>query len=172
MGKKIFVAHTSDLFAQEVPEDIIKWVLERCNMYPRNEYVIQTKNPARMLEYLYMMPKENFELGTTIESDDEELLATYSKAPAPVERLISMAFLKSKGYNTFITIEPIMKMKSASEFARMLVNAKPNFINIGADSKKSKLPEPSKEEIEKLIDVLGSDGVEIKIKTNLARLKK
>jgi DNA repair photolyase len=171
VGKKIFVAHTSDLFAKEVPDDIIHWVLDRCNMYPHNEYVIQTKNPARMLEFLYKMPKENFELGTTVETDDVVLLQTNSKAPEPVERVISMGFLKSNGYTTFITIEPIMKMIDPKKFGELLVRAKPDFINIGADSKKSKLPEPTWDEIEELKGVINNAGIEIKIKTNLDRLK-
>jgi DNA repair photolyase len=170
MGKKIFVAHTSDLFAKEVPDSLINWVLERCNMYPHNEYVIQTKNPARMLEFLYNMPKENFELGTTIETDDDVLLANHSKAPVPLERMISMAFLKSKGYTTFITVEPIMKM-DPQHFGELLVRARPDFINIGADSKKSKLPEPTWQEIEELKSYISDAGIEIKIKTNLDRLK-
>jgi hypothetical protein len=117
------------------------------------------------------MPKENFELGTTVETDDVNLLQKNSKAPEPIERIISIAFLKSKGYTTFITIEPIMKMVDPHHFGGLLANAHPDFINIGADSKKSKLPEPTWDEIEELKGVINNAGIEIKIKTNLDRLK-
>jgi DNA repair photolyase len=170
MGKKIFVAHTSDLFAKEVPDELIIKILNICKKYSKNEYVIQTKNPQRMLQYLYLLPKDNYELGTTIETDDAVLLETLSKAPTPVERLISMAFLKSKGYTTFITIEPIMKM-NPKRLGELLIRARPDFINIGADSKKSNLPEPTWQEVEELKSYIANEGIEIKIKSNLNRLR-
>jgi DNA repair photolyase len=165
--KKIFVAHTGDLFADRVPHEVIQRVLAQCNSYPFNNYVFQSKNPGRMVEYMSYYPRF-VELGTTIESDDDELVAKYSKAPAPSRRLDYIADLRKSGFDTFITVEPVLKF--SNDFARKIAEANPSFVNIGADSKKSDLVEPSKEEMEAFINELKEKGVHIRLKTNLERI--
>jgi len=169
IDKKIFVAHTADLFAAEVPDEVINKILDICNKHYHNHYVLQTKNPARYLQFLDKIPKENFELGTTVETDDATLLHEHSKAPAPAERLSVMRDIKAKGYKTFVTIEPIMKM-SPGELADMLADADPDFVNIGADSKKASLPEPTWDEVQTLILNVRKFNIEIRVKDNLERL--
>jgi DNA repair photolyase len=170
-GKKIFVAHTGDLFADDVPDEIINEILDLCNKYPENEYVLQTKNPYRYIEFLDKISPKNFELGTTVETDDVSLLEKHSKAPTPLSRVINMAHLKDAGYKTFITVEPVMKMIKPDKFGEMLIYASPDFINIGADSKKISLPEPTWSEIQFLIKKITDAKIEIRLKTNLERLK-
>jgi hypothetical protein len=86
--------------------------------------------------------------------------------PAPEDRTVAMPTL---GVKTFLTIEPILDF-CLDEFAAMIINASPDFVNIGADSKGHKLPEPSAYEIERLIQHLRSELIEVRIKPNLKRL--
>jgi hypothetical protein len=53
-----------------------------------------------------------------------------------------------------------------------LMEIKPEFVNIGADSKGHNLPEPSADKIMALIDVLNAVGINIREKHNLERLLK
>ena len=49
-GNFIFVGSSIDMFAQDIPDSWIKTVLDYCDEY--NRYLFQSKNPARILEYL------------------------------------------------------------------------------------------------------------------------
>jgi hypothetical protein len=51
-----------------------------------------------------------------------------------------------------------------------MIDLKPSFVNIGADSKHCGLPEPSPEKIRALITALQKAKVPIKKKINLKRL--
>jgi hypothetical protein len=53
-----------------------------------------------------------------------------------------------------------------------IIKIKPEFVNIGADSKHSKLAEPSWAEVQALIQALKDNGIEVREKSNLERLKK
>ena len=69
-----------------------------------------------------------------------------------------------------VTIEPIMDF-DLEVFYDWIRDARPAWVNIGADSKGHKLPEPSKEKIEALITEL-KKFTEVRIKPNLSRLIK
>jgi len=67
-----------------------------------------------------------------------------------------------------ITIEPIMDF-DVFEFVEMIAHSHAKKINIGADSKNHKLPEPTKDNVKTLIYEL-KKFTEITKKDNLARL--
>lgn len=162
-GNMIFVGNTNDMFAEQVSADWIIKTIEHCRKFD-NTYVFQTKNVFRF--NLASPYPEKYIIGTTIETNRADLLATISKAPSPFERAEWIA----DGDDTrFITIEPIMDF-DLIPFAEMIIRAKPSFVNIGADSKGHNLPEPSKEKVLALIYKLTEAGIEIRKKTNLKRL--
>jgi hypothetical protein len=71
-------------------------------------------------------------------------------------------------YKLFVTIEPIMAF-DLKEMMDGLAAVHPDFINIGADSKKCNLPEPSKQDVHNLIKAIQDAGLNIRIKNNLGR---
>lgn len=162
----IFVGSSCDMFAKEVPEEWILKVLEHCSKFD-NKYLFQSKNPYRFIELCGYLP-EKIVLGTTIESDIIHLCM--GNTPSPFERALMMRCLKEKGYETMITIEPILRFNHDT-FVKQIKMANPSWINIGADSKNHNLPEPSKEKVLLLIENL-SKITEIKKKSNLERLLK
>ena len=162
-GNTIFVGHMCDMFATNVEKTVIDSILKHCNNFT-NTYVFQTKNPKRFLDFEF---PTNSILGTTIETNRDDLVATFSKAPAPSER----GKYIGKLYNhveTFVTIEPILDF-DVDEFIQLMLIANPTFINIGADSKRHGLPEPSGEKIISFINSI-SPYIEIREKVNLTRL--
>ena len=159
-GDFIFVGSSNDLFAENVPTEWIEKTLEHCNKFD-NKYFLQTKNPARM--GCFELP-ENYVVCTTIETNRiyPEIMGN---APEPIDRGLFMGLLSNDKY---LTIEPIMDF-DLDKFVRIIKTANPKQVNIGADSGRNNLPEPSKEKILQLISELRKFTV-IHNKKNIKRL--
>lgn len=169
----IFIDHMNDLFADDVEPHIIQKVLRHCAQYLDNTYVFQTKNPARYQEFINELQvldrwSAGVMLGATIETN--RCVDGISKAPHPMQRLISLVNLcRSTRFQPFITVEPVLDM-DADVFADWLIMARPQFVNIGADSKDCNLPEPDAAKLHRLIERLQLAHIEIREKRNLKRL--
>lgn len=165
-GKVIFLEHCSDLFAEDVPALWVEQVLCHARMYPANSYVLQTKNPARVLEHLKSLPPL-VTVGTTLESDLWHAGAM-GNASHPQCRLLGLRALGKVGVMTFVTVEPVMRF--STRFARRIDHAQPLWVNVGADSKKCRLLEPTRSELEALVLALKRRGLNVRPKENLRRL--
>ena len=162
-GKVIFVCSMTDLFAKEIPSEAIYNVLQACCKVP-NQYLFQTKNPARFYDFMGQYPMRVI-LGTTIETNRE---CTYqSKAPPIKDRFEAMKTLPAI---KMVSIEPIMDF-DLEMFVRMLRQIQPSYVSVGADSKNNGLKEPSKSKIVRLLASLRS-FTEVRKKSNLSRLTK
>jgi DNA repair photolyase len=166
-GKIIFIEHMNDLFAWAVPKDVVSKILAHACQYPDNDYVFQTKNPIRAHGFTGFPPK--MMMGTTIETNRSDSLRAISGAPHPWDRACGITWFSGERRETFITIEPIMDF-DLGVMADWIIRARPSFVNIGADSKRCNLPEPSAEKVRGLIAAIAEAGIEIKKKHNLGRL--
>ena len=164
-GKTIFMENCNDAFSDKVPIEWIVRIINHANMFPKNSYVWQTKNPAKYMELGTDRFHENSLFGTTIETNRE--LSFISKAPPMISRISAMERINRK---TFLTIEPICDF-DLSIMIDWIESVNPSFINIGADSKNHGLPEPSWDKVQLLINGIKELGIEIKEKHNLERLK-
>lgn len=170
----IFVAAQNDLFAQEVPKEIIHSILDYCQKFP-NKYLFQTKNPVRLLDFKYDLKLLDFLVCTTIETNRiyPEIM---NGCPNPRERAHWMNEVCHEFYfgfpneKSFVTIEPIMDF-DLEEMALVIEDCLPAQVNIGADTGNNNLPEPSADKILKLISKLEKFTV-VKQKSNLKRLLK
>ncbi len=165
-GKTIFVENCNDIGAIQVPFRYQERIFNHCCEYPENTYVFQSKNPRVFLAHFGSLPPKSL-IGTTIETNRETNLG---KAPYRSYRFNTITRAKAVGAKTFITIEPIMDF-DVKEFAREIIKAKPDFVNIGADSKSHGLPEPSMEKVLELVKRLTDAGIEVREKRNLDRLR-
>ena len=169
----IFVCAQNDI--APAPIKTIKQIFNACCNYHHNTYLIQTKDPYKLFKKVIEndigLP-DNVIIATTIETDDNELLKKYSYAPNIQERILGMHAWKQEFsfIKTMITIEPILKIKDMQMFLSMIVSTQPMQINIGADSKKHNLIEPSKEQIKELIEELKRYNIKLEYKENLKRL--
>jgi hypothetical protein len=162
-GNIVFIGSSCDMWADAIPVKWIEKTLEHCRKYPANKYIFQSKNPYRFLEFQGDFP-ECCALGTTIETD---LATGVSCAPTTPTRSAGM-FL-SPAEERFVTIEPIMDFCLA-DMLWFIETARPNYVNIGADSGKNNLPEPPREKVLELIAELEALGIEVRQKPNLARI--
>lgn len=167
MGKNkfIFVGSSCDPFANDVNSDWIKQILSHCNQYPLNKYLFQSKNPERFQEFIGLYPP-NTTLGTTIETNRHYPLML-ADAPPMNNRIVGMKAI-SNIFDTMVTIEPIMDFDTP-ELINIIKAINPQWVNIGADSKGHKLPEPNAEKIKDLLWNL-HDVTDVKIKPNLTRI--
>jgi DNA repair photolyase len=164
--KAIFIEHCNDLFASDIPDNFIDKIIKHTTHYPKNFYVFQTKNPIRYKDFLDKFPPKCI-VGCTIETNRD--MNKISKAPNPFNRYLEMKELSGK-IQTFITCEPILDF-DIEVLANWIVNIKPVFVNIGADSKNHNLEEPSIEKVMELGKMISDAGIEVKEKRNLDRLR-
>lgn len=163
-GKTIFIEHCNDLFAETVPTDFIIEIFKHCAQFPENTYVFQSKNPSRFFFLADGWPPQRI-FGTTIESN--RWYPYISQAPPPEERMKAMEKVMER---KFLTIEPVLDF-DVEIMADWINRIKPEFLNLGADSKGHNLPEPSVEKIMALVAELEKYGIELREKHNLQRLK-
>lgn len=160
----IFVGSSCDMWANDVPASWVLVTLSHCRNYD-NTYLFQSKNPQRMESFRNPVPAFSV-LGTTIETNRS--YPQMGLSPRPRQRAETIGRLAAH-FKTMATIEPIMDF-SVKHLSELICMCRPEWVNIGADSKGHGLPEPSGDKIRKLIDSLRSNGIEVKIKSNLKRL--
>jgi protein gp37 len=164
-GNTIFVEHMNDIMAYGVPDDYIAQIIAHCKSYPGNTYVFQSKNPGR---FQYFAWPVNSIFGTTIETNRADVDCEISIAPPVYERVAAMKHLP---FRKFVTLEPILDF-DVDILADWMKRINPEFVNIGADSKRGNLQEPTIEKIMELVAKLKEFGIEVKEKHNLERLKR
>lgn len=163
-GNFIFVGSGTDMWAEEVPESWIDAVFDHMNRF-ENTYLLQSKNPGRFLAYESLRTDltKSCIWGTTIETNRK--YPQMGKAPSVLNRVYAMTGITGR---KMVTIEPIMDF-DVYGLVHLLEFVHPEWVNIGADSKRSGLPEPSREKTLELIAALG-EFTAVKIKDNLKRI--
>ena len=163
----IFVGSSCDMFNEKIDGDWIQKTLDHCCLF-ENSYLFQTKNPERFLEHPFHPGKSV--MCTTLESN-RYIPNIMMYAPKPEYRMLGiMKVIEYFNLDIYITIEPIMDF-DVDEFLNMVKLCDPIQVNIGADSGRHNLPEPSKEKLLKLIEGLQEFTI-IHRKSNLQRLLK
>jgi DNA repair photolyase len=175
-GRTIFVNAYGDI--SFTPFDVVKKILQVCHANSNRIFYLQTKDPETYLrwfenEEFFNIP-DNVILGATVESNvdafwnrgEEEMqnYDTISHAPSPIERLDAMKEV-FKGYQTFITVEPILDFTSS--FAEQIKSVGPQFVYVGYcnhNFRKLRLPEPSLEETMLFIEDV-KKFTEVRVKT-------
>jgi len=163
-NKCVLVVSMGDLFCAEVPHGWIREVLRAARNAPKNNtFLFLTKNPWRYFDFLEEFPP-NALFGATIETDRSELIQQLSKAPSPLDRFYAMNSLRAFDRRTFIVVEPILDFHPGSLLSWLEVIS-PEFVVIGYDNHRHKLPEPPLKKTQELIESLGRAGLEVLKKT-------
>lgn len=162
-GNFIFVGSSCDMWAKGIPKSWITATINHCKKY-ENTYMFQTKKPDNIIAYLGDLT--NSIVCTTLESD-----FYYPKimkdSPPPIQRSLAMEKI-SQFIDTYVTIEPILDF-NLEQMVKMIQRCNPKQVNIGADSGRNNLPEPSKEKVLGLISELQKFTI-VHNKSNLRRL--
>lgn len=161
-GEFVFVSDMGDIsFA--TTDEIVK-ILERINQFPLTNFLIQSKNPKRFLDWGVGFPL-NVYLATTIETNHDYKL---TKAPSPYERHEVIAQFNHP--HKFISVEPIMDF-NLGRLLMWMRAIKPEIIEVGADNYRNNLPEPPWWKVEQLLKNLRDICPKVIEKKGLERLK-
>jgi len=162
-GNSIFIGSSCDMFAKEIPEDWIIKTIDHCFKYENeNNFLFQTKNPKNI--------RRIFPAKTTIcvsLESNRHYKDILRNSPSPMERVEQMQLIRQP---LFITVEPVLKFDT-KELVEMIKSCNPVQVNIGSDSQRHNLPEPTKEELTELISELEKFTRVIQ-KPNLKRILK
>ncbi|MBA7577152.1 hypothetical protein ES708_18998 [subsurface metagenome] len=156
-GDFVFVQTMSDLFAENVPREMILRVLESIKKSPDARFLLLTKNPKRYKSVLEFIPK-NCVCGATIETDLDNDLAN---APSRIERIEAMEDLEYKP--KMVSVEPIRYF--TVNFFGMLVSIEPEFIAAGYDNYGNNFHEPRLVVTKALINAFEAYGIKVYRKT-------
>jgi len=145
-------------------QEEILLILNRIEQFPMTNFLIQSKNPKRYLQWQVTFP-DNVYLGTTIESNINYQL---TKAPPPLERYTYFCDLEHA--NKFISIEPIQDF-DLDVLVDWLEYINPKIIEVGADNYHNNLPEPQWWKVRLLLTKLHKICPRVIEKEGLERLK-
>jgi len=149
-GKTYFVESLGD--PSFIPPDIFQRILDHLAKFQETTFMLQSKNPIYFKDFTYT---NNICLGTTIETNLDKLAQCYSKAPVPSER--HRGLMKTMEahleLNYYLTFEPIMTC-SIWEMQQYALISDISAVYIGRDNHGHRLPEPSEQDLMKLIEKL------------------
>jgi len=160
-GDFVFVTDMGDISFATWPQ--LHSILNVIEKYPETNFLLQTKSPDMFLNGLVW--PEHIYHGATIETNRK---IDYSRAPHPISRYHSFAM--NNNTHKFLSIEPIMDF-DLEIFTSWVLDINPEIVEIGADSYRHGLPEPSWSKIESLMSHLQSCGIKVVEKDGLRRLQ-
>lgn len=155
----IFVCSMGDLFCDVIHNEWIEQVIGIVRQHKDRDFLFCTKNPKRYLEFDF---PRNCLLGTTIETNKDELVEKVSQAPLPSERYKAMLDLDGS-YRKFLSVEPIMEF-DFDVFLGWIKDINPNLCEIGYDNYGFNLIEPEVNKTLKLIEEKRKLGIDTRIK--------
>ena len=159
-GGLVFVSDMGDLFGDFVPSDWIRKVLDYVERFPETNFLFLTKNPDRYNEFLFEMPK-NAILGTTIETNIDQILQTdhVSRAPPPSRRYTAMRNIEWD--KKLVCIEPILDF-DLETFSLWIEDIFPFLVYVGYDNYGNKLTEPRLSKTLSLLERISENGLVIR----------
>jgi len=117
----IFVVSMGDLFGNWVPDYWIDQVVYAATEAPQHTYIFLTKNPEHMRRYFDgKKVQPNFWLGTSV----GENLQSW-------DRMQSIMYLGSKGWNTLLSVEPLKAYADVTHKIWNLENTTEQLSHIG-----------------------------------------
>ncbi|MGA2309435.1 MAG: DUF5131 family protein [Candidatus Bathyarchaeia archaeon] len=123
-------------------------ILARIEQLHDRTFLIQSKNPSVFSDYRF---PENVLLGTTLETNRDDLYSGMSKAPLPSQRYKAMLNLRHP--KKIVTMEPVIDF-DVETMEKWVREIGPEVCYVGYDSKKNYLPEPELAKVEVLMKKL------------------
>jgi DNA repair photolyase len=157
-GEFVFLCDMGDIsFA---PREVMTAIIGYCYNYPGTTFLLQSKNPGCFHKFSF---PPNVILGTTIETNRDELARTISKAPPPSRRYKDMT--KVNHPRKLVTIEPILDF-DLENLVSWIKEIDPEVVYVGYDSHpENRLAEPVEDKTRGLIKELRRLGINVKDKS-------
>lgn len=159
-GDFVFVSDMGDLFGNFTPKEWILRVLDHVKKFPKTYFLFLTKNPSRYVNFIEDFP-DNVIVGTTIETNKDDLYLDNKISSAPIPSLRYESFKKLEWNKKFISIEPILDFDTEI-FLKWIEEIEPIMVYVGYDNYDNHLPEPPLAKTLKLIEALREKMLVIK----------
>jgi len=153
----IFTCSSGDIASCST--EYLERVITRIRSEPDKTFLVQSKDPSTFGRVVF--PK-NVILGTTLETNRDELCEGISKAPNPSQRYRD--FLKTSHPLKMITIEPVIDF-DLDVMIDWVEKINPCMVWLGYDSGKNELPEPKLAKVKSLHWELAKKGCVVVLKT-------
>lgn len=158
-GYMQFIFAVADGDVAFCPTQYLKRITHRIESEPNKWFLIQSKNPVTFNRVKF---PRNVILGTTIETNRDDLYEGISKAPLPSQRFKD--FLEVNHPLKMITHEPVMDF-DVDIMIEWDEAINPCMVWLGYDSKRNYLPEPELEKVKILQWELAKTGFTVILKT-------
>ena len=152
----VFACSSGDIAFCE--KNYLMKIVARMESEPATTFLLQSKWPLTFRRVDF--PK-NVILGTTLETNRDDLYKEISNAPRPSSRYISLLDIRHP--LKMITIEPVIDFDK-NVMIDWVTNINPCMVWLGYDSRQSRLPEPSLEKVKNLYWELGQRGFTVILK--------
>lgn len=152
-GETIFVCSMADLFGEWVPGEWIEKVFDACKAAAGHRYLFLTKNPARYIKLAQAgkLPKgEAFWYGSTTTGPH-------------------MRAFWADGYNTFVSIEPLLERFGTPDSSGIPSTAGWAIIGAETGNRKDKVV-PKREWVEEIVDTFHAAGKPVFMKDSLVEI--
>jgi len=169
-GSWIFVCSTGDLFCPGMKDDWIYKVLYRIQREKgNNKFLLTTKNPFSFLAFYLELEKmkDKLILGTTIETNRD---TPWTKAPPTKERKEHLWTMRSSGFKTFLSLEPLADF-DFNDLMSWIVAIDPAAVEIGLENYTHFTTRPPDTKIRNLKANLDALEIPYILKDNLAYLE-
>lgn len=141
------------------PTPYLKQITNRIRNESNKTFLIQSKNPKTFNRIVF---PPNVILGTTIETNRDDLYKGIAKAPSPSQRYADFKAVKHP--LKMVTIEPVIDF-DMDVMLRWVKDINPCMVWLGYDSKNNHLPEPALEKVKQLHWELSKAGFVVMLKT-------
>lgn len=155
-GQFIFTCSSGDIAF--CPTDYLLKIVERIKHEKEKAFLIQSKCPKTFNRVKF---PANVIIGTTLETNRNELCKSISKAPGPSQRYAGI--LKVNHPVKMVTIEPVMDF-DLETMVSWIEDINPCMVWLGYDSRKNHLPEAELEKVKSLYWELGRRGFTVVLK--------
>lgn len=163
----VFLNSAHDTFAACISEE---WILAMIRWIGRQPeglvFYLQSQNVWRAQQFIPELKKiqDKVIIGTTIQTDSEELIKTISNAPSIYSRYQAMLRFGAEGFRLRLSLEPLFSFNYYN-LSEMVLNIGPELVEIGLDNYAHKhkldIPQPERRFVEGLRqDILGA-GIKV-----------
>ena len=131
----VFVCDMGDLFCENkiIKANHITWVINAMSRRDELKYLLVTKNPKGYMDFAIQFSENTTTLGTTIETNKNEIIRKYSKAPSTYNRY--KALKKLSFARKFVGLEPLFDF-DLDVLLNWLIEINPEIIAVGFDEHK------------------------------------
>lgn len=176
----IFLNSAHDSLAECNPTEwilaMLRWIGRQ---HPSLEFYIQSQNPERALTQPILHALEQVKprviLGTTIQTNRQDIIDSFSKAPPIIRRVYAMLRLGALGFRLRLSLEPLYAFDYL-DLRDLVISIGPELVEVGLDNyghrHKLNIPQPNLSDYLCLKEDLEEVGIRVNEKKSIRKWRR